>query len=668
MSKHRSCRTGLAGQSALEFIFNYAWAFIIIAIVLGVFIYFLGLPSTIIPTQCYFGTGITCRGMIISSNAISPQYTSINMIFVNAQPYDLELPTNVLFSMSQYGLIHGSCTPQNAIEGGAILCGGTTSEYISNTTLLKGTVAVYTEICLTGTENNCHSERPTTYVGNFSEYVGQHTSNLPANVLLSASATSISSGTQIALTAYVTMLGIPLEGGLVAFSTNALRSCSSCSQYATATPEYALANTAGDATSYFNAVAEGSYLVTASFAGVSNSIIISTTGTPQLPPGSACSNPPCSVPTTSSSTTTVTTTTVLPTCYLLTLTDGGGGSGVSASPSNSIGCSSGDYISGTAITLTATPTSGYAFSGWTGTLSSSSNPWSYTMPAGSASETANYASSCTGTNTLTVTSYLSLTVPASATVSYTMYGGGGGGGGNGGGSTPYGTSGTSGSSSSGSFSVGSGGSLVIYAGGGGGGGGGESDCSGACSGGGGGGSGYYGGGGGSSGSDSGGNGGGGGGGSSALVYNGGLVQYASGGAGGDGGGSSPSGSPYPVAGGGGTSGGVGGVGYSTSGGSGAFEQGGAGDSGAYGKGGSGGSGSNFGVGGAGQQYGGGGGGGGGYGGSGGGGGYNAGGSDGTAGGGSSGTGGSAGATSDGGGSGGSGGSVTLSWPGSSCPI
>ena len=77
-------------------------------------------------------------------------------------------------------------------------------------------------------------------------------------------------------------------------------------------------------------------------------------------------------------------------CYLLSLINGPGGSSVSASPSNSIGCASGKYNSGTAITLTATPASGHTFSGWTGTSSSFSNPWSYTMPASVASETANY--------------------------------------------------------------------------------------------------------------------------------------------------------------------------------------------------------------------------------------------------------------------------------------
>ena len=102
-------------------------------------------------------------------------------------------------------------------------------------------------------------------------------------------------------------------------------------------------------------------------------------------------------------------------CYPLTLTDGTGGSSVSASPSNSVGCSSGNYLGGGSITLTATPATGYTFSSWTGTLSSSSNPWSYTMPYSAATEIAGYIAppsldnyiAFNGTNTGTVTTSVS---------------------------------------------------------------------------------------------------------------------------------------------------------------------------------------------------------------------------------------------------------------------
>ena len=80
------------------------------------------------------------------------------------------------------------------------------------------------------------------------------------------------------------------------------------------------------------------------------------------------------------------------TCYQLTLAYGTGGASATASPANSIGCSAGYFASAATITLTATPSTSYAFSSWTGTAgSSSSNPWTtFTMPANAAWETASF--------------------------------------------------------------------------------------------------------------------------------------------------------------------------------------------------------------------------------------------------------------------------------------
>ncbi len=302
MAKHGKLPRGLAGQSALEFIFNYAWAFIIIAIVLGAIIYLSTLPSTIIPTQCYFGYGISCKGMTIGSlNGV----THINMIFINAQPYDIVGPTNAIFDISGYGPITATCNPSNAISGGAILCGGGASESISTTTLISGTMTVNTEVCLTGTSSNCQSTRPTTYIGNFSGYVGGTTSNLPTNVLLLVSSQNTNAGTEVTLTAEATILGLPVQGGTVSFSTN-------MPAYSTVAPEYALTSDNGNAISYFTASAGGSYEVNAMFAGLVSSNVITVTGPPQNPYTSASST----IPTSSSSTSTIpassTSTTTIP--------------------------------------------------------------------------------------------------------------------------------------------------------------------------------------------------------------------------------------------------------------------------------------------------------------------------------------------------------------------
>jgi len=84
-------------------------------------------------------------------------------------------------------------------------------------------------------------------------------------------------------------------------------------------------------------------------------------------------------------TVTATFTAVAPvTCYALTLTHTGQGSDPVASPANSAGCDTGQYVAGEAISLSgAVPASGWEISGWTGTDNDASTAAanSLTMPA-----------------------------------------------------------------------------------------------------------------------------------------------------------------------------------------------------------------------------------------------------------------------------------------------
>ena len=80
------------------------------------------------------------------------------------------------------------------------------------------------------------------------------------------------------------------------------------------------------------------------------------------------------------------------TCYSLTTSVSPSGSGsVGASPPPN--CTGGKYTSGTVVTLTATPASGYSFSSWSGSVTGSVNPTTVTMN-GDKSVTANFAQVC----------------------------------------------------------------------------------------------------------------------------------------------------------------------------------------------------------------------------------------------------------------------------------
>ena len=84
---------------------------------------------------------------------------------------------------------------------------------------------------------------------------------------------------------------------------------------------------------------------------------------------------------------------MLPICYALTVAHTGNGSYPTASPSNSSGCSAGQYVAGEIISLSgAVPDSGWEISGWSGTDddSSTSNSNTVTMPASAHSASVAY--------------------------------------------------------------------------------------------------------------------------------------------------------------------------------------------------------------------------------------------------------------------------------------
>ena len=285
------CSRSVKAQSALEFLVSYAWALILIAVVLGIFIYFISLPKTIVPTGCSFSYGIDCRGLIIGSNSVT---TQIGLIVVNSQAYDLIGPTNVIINVSGYGITTLQCIPSNVPSGSATLCSGSMSEIISPGSGISGTITMNSQVCLTGTAENCAAERVTSYIGNFTGYSQTYTKSIPVNIVLYESSSGIAVPNPVVLTAYVSMMGLPAESTSVQFSTNS-------PQYSSVSPEYSLTNIDGNASSTFSATVGGVYLVTASFAGFTSSNVITVAG-----PGLTTVAPPPTVSLTFSAGTSIT--------------------------------------------------------------------------------------------------------------------------------------------------------------------------------------------------------------------------------------------------------------------------------------------------------------------------------------------------------------------------
>lgn len=98
-----------------------------------------------------------------------------------------------------------------------------------------------------------------------------------------------------------------------------------------------------------------------------------------------------------------------PVNYSLSVTNNpSGGGSVSSSPSGS------SFTSGTVVTLTATPASGYTFTGWSGAVTGTTNPVTVTMD-GNKTVTANYTQQQTSQYTLSVNTTGSGTVSLNPT-------------------------------------------------------------------------------------------------------------------------------------------------------------------------------------------------------------------------------------------------------------
>ncbi|MFT7615691.1 MAG: hypothetical protein ACI8Y7_000513 [Candidatus Woesearchaeota archaeon] len=73
------------GQSALEFLATYGWAFLVILIMIGALAYFGVLdPSQFLPEKCVFGTGIGC-----TDNNVDVGGQVVTLVLQNGFPKDL---------------------------------------------------------------------------------------------------------------------------------------------------------------------------------------------------------------------------------------------------------------------------------------------------------------------------------------------------------------------------------------------------------------------------------------------------------------------------------------------------------------------------------------------------------------------------------------------------
>src|SRR3989338_7379929 len=104
-------------QAALEFLTTYAWAFLVILIMIGALAYFGVLtPSKLLPDRCTFGTEIVC----IDYSITAPETNTFNLRMKNnlGEPIIIPSIATTGIALSSDSATAYSCT-LSAIDGAA---------------------------------------------------------------------------------------------------------------------------------------------------------------------------------------------------------------------------------------------------------------------------------------------------------------------------------------------------------------------------------------------------------------------------------------------------------------------------------------------------------------------------------------------------------------------
>ncbi len=252
-------------QVSSEFMTTYGFALIVIALVIALVFLFTSTTQNAVPTTCTFSYGTYCNDLVLASNSVGSHAV---FLFTNTQQYALVNP-QMSINSSSTGVATGTCEPKYVPAGGAIICNVTLSgNSISVGSQVGGQVKLTGITCPSGNANLCAGSQSQTFIGAFNTHVSALTTSNPVSITLSAqNYTQLADGTYDQLTARVMLLGYPLTGGSVNFTSN--------ETFATPSPAVAVSNSNGDSYSFVQSNNNtGSVKITASFAGHSAFVII----------------------------------------------------------------------------------------------------------------------------------------------------------------------------------------------------------------------------------------------------------------------------------------------------------------------------------------------------------------------------------------------------------
>ena len=253
----------------MEYMTTYGWAILIIAVVASILYLYTAAPTQLVSNTCNFVNGAYCNDMVIATNTLT-HVTTVGFFLTNTQKYPLKNP-QLYVSVNNANTTQFPCTPNFVLAGGSILCTVTVPVNSNIGSFLSGGVymnATYCGLSSTSYANahNCSAGVKETYVGNFAGHAQPFVSTQSTISLSAVNYTQVANGNPDQLSAVIKLLGYPLKGATVNFtSSNTLYVVS---------PNLTTTNAAGSAISFVSGNTVGTVTINAIYAGLSNSITI----------------------------------------------------------------------------------------------------------------------------------------------------------------------------------------------------------------------------------------------------------------------------------------------------------------------------------------------------------------------------------------------------------
>ena len=137
---------GMRSQSALEFMSTYGFVFLILAIVIAILYFFIGLPKALVPSQCVFFSNFNCVDSEYTINTSTGIGSKLFIVAQDVEPGIVNVSSFSAFIDGQNS-VSGYCLPSLVVDGEYTYCTANVSVTPTNGNLYSGTFYMYADYC-----------------------------------------------------------------------------------------------------------------------------------------------------------------------------------------------------------------------------------------------------------------------------------------------------------------------------------------------------------------------------------------------------------------------------------------------------------------------------------------------------------------------------------------